>query len=110
MAPNWPKPWQQSPVEENKVWKKKQAEKMSNNTEFVSNSTELDKNGTDFDKTHGLFNCIDDFTWAMILTLGGMLVLGIFLVLCLVKFPSYYENFTTTSTSTDQCPSKSQIW
>ena len=31
----------------------------------------------------------EDFTTVMIVTVSGMLVLGIFLILCLVRFPSY---------------------
>ena len=38
---------------------------------------------------HQLWVSNEDFTTVMIVTVSGVLVLGIFLILCLVRFPSY---------------------
>ena len=41
------------------------------------------------DQDRSLWVSNEDFTTVMIVTVSGVLVLGIFLILCLVRFPSY---------------------
>ena len=51
-------------------------------------ASELGNNDTS-DQDRRLWVSNEDFTTVMIVTVSGVLVLGIFLILCLVRFPSY---------------------
>ena len=58
---------------------------MANNT----TSFQEDSSSSGANEDHRLWLNDEDFTTVMIVTVSGMLVLGIFLILCLVRFPSY---------------------
>ena len=52
-------------------------------------ASEWGGNNDTSDQDQSLWVSNEDFTTVMIVTVSGVLVLGIFLILCLVRFPSY---------------------
>ena len=52
-------------------------------------ASEWEGNNDTSDQDQSLWVSNEDFTTVMIVTVSGVLVLGIFLILCLVRFPSY---------------------